>query len=212
MSFLPAATVEVQLFEMQAPFLGSISKFINYFSAVVLLTDLHVLGPKWVETPFQDEVPRNSTKGVVMYHYVKNTNYNLAEKKSWQNTAYFNLPIFISTPGAHRHCKRRMNLVVILCSEILRPKLVFHTAFQENYFVFPTDYNGQLTINRIFLRVISYNSWRPFHPQQTESRLAGTCVQQEKSGGTVKGRLKHYACFCTVTIKGDNRRSSFHMK
>lgn len=141
MDFLPAATVEVQLFEMQTPFLGSISKFINYFLALVLLTALRVLGPKWVETPFQDEVPRDSIKGVVMYHYVKNTNYNLAgkKKKSWQNTAYFSLPIFISTPGAHRHYKRRMNLVVILCSEILGPKLVFHTAFQENHFVFPTD-------------------------------------------------------------------------
>lgn len=75
----------MQLCEMQTPplppFLGSISKFINYFLAAIWLADLHVLGPKWVETEFQDEVPRNSIKGVVMYHYVKNTNYNLAGKK-----------------------------------------------------------------------------------------------------------------------------------
>lgn len=88
MDFLPAATVEVQLFEMQTPFLGSISKFINYFLALVLLTALHVLGPKWVETPFQDEVPRDSIKGVVMYHYVKNTNYNLAGKKKKKLAKY----------------------------------------------------------------------------------------------------------------------------
>lgn len=101
MSFLPAAAVEVQLFEMQTPFSGSISKFINYLAATVL-ADLRVLGLKGVETQFQDEVPRNSIKVVVMYHYVKNTNYN-STGKNWQNTAYFSLPIFISTPGAHRH-------------------------------------------------------------------------------------------------------------
>lgn len=162
LSFLRAAAVEVQLFEMQTPFSGSISKFINYLAATVL-ADLHVLGLKGVETQFQDEVPRNSIKGVVMYHYVKNTNYN-STGKNWQNTAYFSLPIFISTPGAHRHYKRRVNLVVMLCSEKFGPKLVFHTAFQENYFVFPTDYNGQLTINCIFLRVISHNSQHPLHP------------------------------------------------
>lgn len=58
-SFLSPVTVEMQLVEMQTlPFLGSISKFINYFLAAVSLADLHVLGPKWVETEFQDEVPR----------------------------------------------------------------------------------------------------------------------------------------------------------
>lgn len=80
--FLPPATVEMHLFEMQtSPFLGSTSKFINYFLAAISLADLHVLGPKWVEAEFQEEVPKNSIKGVVMYRYVKNTNYNLAGKK-----------------------------------------------------------------------------------------------------------------------------------
>lgn len=105
----------------------------------------------------------------------------IQQEKHWQNTTYFSLPIFMSTLGAHRHYKRRVNLVVILCSENFGPKLVFHTAFQEKYFVFPTDYNGQLTINCIFLRVISYNSQHPLHPQQSESRLAEACIRQEKT-------------------------------
>lgn len=61
--------------------LEDISKFITYTLAAISLAHLHVLGPKWVETEFQDKVPRNSIKGVVMYRYVKNTNYSLAGKK-----------------------------------------------------------------------------------------------------------------------------------
>lgn len=72
----PPAPVEEQLLEMQRPpFLGSTSTCINYFLAAISPADLHVLGPQRVETEFQAEVPRNSIKGVVMYCYVKNTNY-----------------------------------------------------------------------------------------------------------------------------------------
>lgn len=60
------------------PFLGSTSTCINYFLAAISPADLHVLGPQRVETEFQAEVPRNSIKGVVMYCYVKNTNYKWA--------------------------------------------------------------------------------------------------------------------------------------
>lgn len=72
----PPAPVEEQLLEMQRPpFLGSTSTCFNYFLAAISSADLHVLGPQRVETEFQAEVPRNSIKGVVMYCYVKNTNY-----------------------------------------------------------------------------------------------------------------------------------------
>lgn len=47
MGFLPPAPVEMQLVETQTlPFLGSISKFINWFLAAVSRADLLVLGPK----------------------------------------------------------------------------------------------------------------------------------------------------------------------
>lgn len=136
----PPAPVEEQLFEMQRPpFLGSTSTCINWFLAATSPADLHVLGPQWVEAEFQAQVPRNSIKGVVMYRCVKNTT-PIQQEKSWQSPASSALPIFMSTLGAHRRCEGRAKRVLRLCSEYLGPKLVFfHTAFQENDFVFPTD-------------------------------------------------------------------------
>lgn len=106
----------------------------------------------------------------------------------------------MSTLGAHRLYKRKANRVVILCSENLGPKLVFHTAFQEKYFVFPTDHNGQLTINCIFLRVISCNSQTPLHPQQLESRLAGACMSCQRLKPLHWGFFVHWRL--KVTIAG----------
>lgn len=74
-----------------------------------------------------------------MYRCVKNTT-PIQQEKSWQSPASSALPIFMSTLGAHRRCEGRAKRVLRLCSEYLGPKLVFfHTAFQENDFVFPTD-------------------------------------------------------------------------
>lgn len=79
-SCLPAAA-EMQLFEMQNPPSGGRpANSLTIFLAAISLSDLHVLRPKRVETEFQDDVPRNSIKGVVMYHHVKNTNYSFAGK------------------------------------------------------------------------------------------------------------------------------------
>lgn len=177
----PPAAAEMQLFETQNPPSGgrpanSLTIFWQPCCCLIYTSsDLSELNRNF-RTMFQGIALR-----ALLCITTLKTLTTVLQEKNWQNTAYFSLPMFMSTPGAHRRYKRRANPVVILCSENFGPKLVFHTAFREKYFVFPTDHEGQLTINHIFLRFISYNSQHPSHPEPAGPRPATACVRQEKA-------------------------------
>lgn len=121
------------------PFLGSTSTSINYFLAAISPADLHVLGPQWVETEFQAQVPRNSIKGVVMYRYVKNTNYNWAGKKLAKPCLLWPANIYEHSGGSSALREKSESSGCIMFQTFGAKTCFFHTAFQEKYFVFPTD-------------------------------------------------------------------------
>lgn len=112
---------------------------LTIFLAVISPADLHVLGPQWVETEFQAEVPRNSIKGVVMDHYVKNTDYNSAGKELAKPCLLCSANIYEHSGGSSVLWGRSQASGQIMFPIFGAKTCFFHTAFQEKYFVFPTD-------------------------------------------------------------------------